>query len=288
MSLRKSPAIGAFPALAGLLVAMAAPVGAATPTPQPVALATYADLTDLADSAPLIARVQLRKIAQVEPQRARGLPPGTGRFYVEARTQMLYFGTSTLGESLRYLVDLPLDARGKPPKLNRKSLFIFARTVPGRPGELQLVRPDSQLLWDMASETRLTGIVAELNAPGAPGRISGVREAIHVPGTLAGQGETQVFLATPDGEPAAITVRREPGQAAIVSVSFSEVVGSDAGLPPRDSLAWYRLACFLPGSLPRGSNLSEGEAARAVAERDYRVVMDRLGPCPRTRPRALG
>jgi hypothetical protein len=61
------------------------------------------------------------------------------------------------------------------------------------------------------------------------------------------------------------------------------VVGSDGGLPARDSLAWYRLACFLPGSLPRGSNLSEGQAARAAAERDYRAVMDRLGPCPRTR-----
>ena len=32
------------------------------------------------------------------------------------------------------------------------------------------------------------GILAELRAPGAPGRISGVREAIHVPGTLAGEG----------------------------------------------------------------------------------------------------
>lgn len=280
MAMRKS--LLASLVATALAAAVAAPALAATPAPPPV-LPTWADLADLADSAPVILRAQVRKVAQVEPARARGLAPGRARLYVEAKVQALYFGRSTMGEALRYLVDVPLDAKGKVPKLGKKSVILFARTVPGRPGEIQLVAPDSQLLWDAASEARLNEVIAALNAPGAPGRIAAVREAIHVPGTLAGQGETQIFLGTPDGEPASITVRREPGQDVGTSVSFSEVVESTGGLPPRDTLAWYRLACFLPGALPRGTNLSEGPEAQAVAERDYRVVMDRLGPCARTR-----
>ena len=39
-------------------------------------------------------------------------------------------------------------------------------------------------------------ITAAGRAPDAPGHITGVRELIHVPGNLAGQGETQIFLST--------------------------------------------------------------------------------------------
>ena len=55
------------------------------------------------------------------------------------------------------------------------------------------------------------------------------------------------------------------------------------GAPPPDTLAWYRLACFLPRVLPAGVNISEGESARAAAGADYRYLMEQLGPCPRNR-----
>ncbi len=244
--------------------------------------ATYADLADLADGAPLVIRAQPRKIAAVEPARARGLRSGWGRFYVEAKTEALLAGSAPLGEALRYLVDLPLDAKGKPPAFKKKSVVLFARLVPGRPGELQLVAPDAQLLWDEALDTRIKGVLREFYAPGAPPRITGVREAVHVTGDLAGAGETQIFLLSSTGEPAAITVNRTPSRAPHWGVSFSELVASDAA-PARDSLGWYRLACFLPPLLPAAASVSDAADDRAAAGQDYAYVRDQLGACPRTR-----
>ena len=244
---------------------------------------TFADLADLADGAPLVIKAQVRKLAAVNPLLARGVRAGWARFYVEAKTEALIAGSVPIGEALRYLVDLPLDAKGKPPKLKKQSVVLFARTVPARPGELQLVATDAQLVWTPALDTQLRGLLAELLAPAAPPRITGVREAIHVTGNLAGEGETQLFLLAANGEPAAITVQRRPNQPTRWSVSFSEVVGDMATTPRRDTLAWYRLACFLPPLLPTGANISADQADRAAAGSDYRYVLAELGACPRTR-----
>lgn len=247
-------------------------------TPAP----TYADLADLADGAPLVVRAKVRKVAVVEPTRAPGLRPGWARLYVEAKTEALIAGSAPLGEALRYLVDVPLDAKGKVPKIKKKSVILFARTVAARPGELQLVAPDAQLLWDPQLENRVKALLGELYAAGAPQRITGVREAIHVPGDLAGEGETQIFLTAANGEPAAITVRRSPTAAPRWGVSFSELVASD-GAPRRETLGWYRLACFLPAGLPSSANISEAQTDRVAAAQDYAYVMVQLGTCPRTR-----
>lgn len=246
---------------------------------------TYADLADLADAAPLVIQVQPRKVLKVAPERARGVPPGWGRLYVEAKTTALVSGRTGVGAKLRYLVDVPLDAKGKPPRLLKQQHVIFARDVPGRPDELQLVAPDGQLPWDARLDSRLRGVIGELAAPGAPQRVTALREAIHVPGTLANEGETQLFLETAGQEPAAITVTRVPGQPARWTASFSELVSSSAGPPRRDTLAWYRLACFLPRQLPGGVNNSGTVEDRQAAARDYRYVIEQLGACPRNRGR---
>lgn len=255
----------------------------ARPAPVGASAVTYADLADLADSAPIVLRAQVRKMVPVDATRARGLRAGWGRFYVEAKTSALLAGNSALGEALRYLVDVPLDARGKPPALKKKQVLLFARTVPGRPGELQLVANDAQVPWDAATEAKLRTILAELVAPDAPGAITGVREAIHVPGTLAGEGETQIFLDTASRAAASITVLHRPGAAPAWGVSFSEVLAKVGEPPARETLAWYRLACFLPNSLPASANLSETAGSRAQAQGDYRTVLGDLGQCPRSR-----
>lgn len=253
------------------------------PAPPASAALSYADIADLADAAPMVIRAQPRKIVAVEPERARGVKPGWGRFYVEAKTEGVVAGTQPVGELLRYLVDLPLDAKGKHPAIKKKSVVLFARQVAGRPGELQLVRTDGQLLWDASLDQRLRDILKELYAPGAAHKVTGVREAIFVPGNLAGESESQFFLATANGEPAAISVHRSPGQPPRWSVSFSELVSGDAEAPRRDSLAWYRLACFLPSQLPTGANISATSGDQTAAARDYRFVMEQLGSCSRTR-----
>lgn len=259
----------------------ASPAGQAANLPPPPA-ATYADLADLADSAPLVLRAQVRKMLPVEPARATGLRPGLGRFYIEARTVAFLSGSGLIGEGLRYLVDLPLDAKGKPPKLKKAEVLLFARDPRGRPGEIQLVAPDAQVRWDAASEARLRAILAELHGPNPPPRIGRLFEAIHVPGTLAGEGETQFSLLTGANTAASITVTHRSGQRPAWNVSFSEVVDG-GGVPPRETLAWYRLACFLPAALPPGTNLSATRLDAAQAESDWRLVRRDLGECPRNR-----
>lgn len=244
---------------------------------------SYADFADLADSAELVLKVRIRKLVRVDDERASGLRPGTGRFYVRAETLSLLLGESAIGESVAYLADIPLDGRGKPPLLKKQEVLLFARPVPGRPAELQLVARDAQISNDPMIEATVRSILTEMVSSDAPSRITGVNEVIHVPGNLAGQGETQIFLATEDRSAASITVQHYASGRAAWGVSFSELL-ANVGHPPREgTLAWYRLACFLPNSLPVGANVSETASSRRQAEADYRMILGELGACRRTR-----
>lgn len=266
---------------AGIVPATHAAVAAPPPAAPPAV--TYADLADLADSAPLALKAQVRKITALEPERARGVKAGWGRFYIEARTRTLIAGNAVLGETLTYLADMPLDAKGRPPAVKNKDVLLFARTISGRSGELQLVAPDAQVLWHPESEATLRTILTALQAHDAPKRVRGVREAIYVPGNLAGEGETQMFLATADGSAASIVVQRKPGQTPQWGVTFSEVLEDTLTPPQPETLAWYRLACFMPQQLAATVNVSATPADKAAANEDYALVRRELGACPRNR-----
>lgn len=243
----------------------------------------YADLVDLLEPAPLLLTVQIAKVAVVEPERAKNVRPGWVRMYVEGRVLATLRGAVPVGGMLSYLADVPLSVGGKPPMLNKRSVLLVARAVAGRPDMVQLVAPDAQLDWDPAMAVRVHAVLDALEAPDAPKPVTGVREASHVAGTLVGEGETQIFLRTANGSPAAISVTHRPGKPATWSVSFSEVIDASGKPPARDTLAWYRLACFLPGDLPLDSNVSETDDDRAQALADYHLVLAGLGPCGRTR-----
>jgi hypothetical protein len=161
---------------------------------------------------------------------------------------------------------------------------LFASAVPGRAGELRLVAPDAQLAWSQALEDRVRAILGELVAPGAAPRVRGVREAMHVTGNLLGEGETQIFLATEAGDPVSITVLRRPGAAPAWGVALGEIVDQAARPPERETLVWYRLACFLPAGVTPATILPGNENDRRKAAEDYRYVRGQLGACPRTRP----
>ena len=271
-----------FSVSAGFAAAtLACGIAAAQPAPA-VPVPSYADLADLSDAAELVAHAKIKKAIPVPAERAGSVAQGSARVYVEAETVALIAGNVPLGESIRYLVDVPLDAKGKVPKLKKRDVLLFARPVAGRPGELQLIGPGAQLDWDPALEARAKPILAELAAPDAAPAITGVRDALSVPGTLAGESETQVFLATRSGDPVSLTVVRRPGMAPEWGVSFSEIVDQAARPPLRDTLAWYRLACFLPPQLPGSANLAQDSASRGRAAEDYRYILQQLGPCPRT------
>ncbi|MCP5395562.1 MAG: hypothetical protein H6918_02290 [Sphingomonadaceae bacterium] len=276
-----------FAATLATCVAMAAPAqgqpaGADEAMLSPL---TYADLADLSDAATVVVKAQIRRQAQVEPERAPGLKPGFARLYIEAETLSLLTGNAPIGESLRYLVDVPLDSRGKPPKLKKQEVLLFARTGAGRPGELRLVGPGAQQPWSEILETRLRPILAELVQPDSPAAVTGIRDAISVAGNLAGESETQIFLSTTDGSPVSLTIVRRPGMSPVWGVSWSDIVDQAARPPQAGTLRWYRLACFLPATIPASANLSRDSESRTRAAQDYRLVVQQLGPCERTLPR---
>ena len=242
----------------------------------------YADLVDLALSAEIALRAQVRKAVRLKPAEAPGLPQGYARLYIEARTTALLIGPD-LGESVRFLADVPLDARGKVPKLKKADVLVLARGVPGRVGELQLVAPDAMLALTPGREATLRAILTETARPDMPPEITALREVLHVSGNLAGEGETQLFLATATGAPVSISVLRRPGMPATWGVSFTEIVDSAARPPLPATLAWYRLACGLPERLPNRANISGSLADRRVAAEDYAQVLADLGPCTRKR-----
>ncbi len=243
---------------------------------------TYADLATLSDAAELVIRAQIRRQTTLKPDRAPGLAPGFARLYIQADTIALIAGRSTVGGTLAYLVDVPLNARGKVPKLQKQQVVLFARTVPGRAGEVQLVAPGAQLASTPALEARLRPILTELYAPdGAAPRITGVSDALAVQGTLTGESETQIFLATENRSPVSITILRRPGQRPQWGVSWGEIIDSAARPPAPETLRWYRLACALPAQLPSNANLAREPEARRLAAGDYAFVREALGPCER-------
>jgi hypothetical protein len=251
------------------------------PLPSNSRAPTFADLASLADSAPLAVRIKVNDQVQLKPERAPGLGAGEARLYVEAQTVALLAGTTTLPESLRYLVDVPLAPKGRAPKLKKQEFVLFARTVPGRPGELQLVGTHAQLAYSPELEARLRPVLASFAGPEAPPRVTGVRDVLSSVGNLAGESETQIFLTTATNDPAALTVIRRPGMAPRWGVSWTELVDQSAQAPEKDTIAWFRLACALPRTLPTGSNLASDPADRARAAQDYSFVIEQLGPCAR-------
>jgi hypothetical protein len=157
--------------------------------------------------------------------------------------------------------------------------------VPNRPAELRLVAPDAQLPYTPALAERLRALLVEASAAGAPPRITGIGRAFHVPGSLPGESETQIFLQTADNRPISLSILRRPGEQPRWSVALSEIVDEAAAPPAPGTLLWYRLACTLPPLLPQQA-LSEANADEAQAiQADYRLVMDGLGRCTRTRAR---
>jgi hypothetical protein len=266
---------------------------AAPGTGQPISAAAatqgetlpFADLADMATRAPVVAGVEIRRAVRLKGADAAAVARGQGRFYVEADVASLLRGAGGLAAKVRYLVDVPLDARGRAPKLKRMRVLLLAAPVEGRPGELRLAGQRAQIAWTPAAEARLRTLVTELVAADAPPRIAGVANAFHVPGSLPGESETQIFLTTDTADPASLSILRRPGEAPRWAVSLGDIVDEAAAVPARDTLLWYRLACGLPATLPEPATADLTPEEAAAARADYAVVLEGLGAC---RPTAAG
>lgn len=283
------------PAIAALLALISSGIPSVFAMEQPapaVAAAaspySYADLADLAVTAPMAIHARIRKAAALKPEQAPGLAAGHVRFFIEADVVSLIRGSGPLAARISYLVDLPLAANGKAPKLKSKQpVLIFARPVASGTttdtGSVRLVAPDAQLAWDPATEARLRAILTELVKPGAPPAITGIANGFHVPGTLPGEGETQLFLNTATGDPVSLTVITAADGSRRWAAAFGEIVDGSAAVPRRDTLAWYRLACGLPKALPLDKLAGTAPEDRKKAAADYAMILGALGECTRTR-----
>ncbi|HZG08909.1 MAG TPA: hypothetical protein VEZ70_08015 [Allosphingosinicella sp.] len=274
-----------FAALAAAaLLAVAAPADSQVPASPALA---YADLADLSLTAPIAAHARIAGTVALRDAQAAGVRAGFVRLLVDAQIVSLIRAPEGLPARVSYIVDLPRDAKGKAPKLKKGTeMLLLAAPVAGRPGEIRLTAPDAQLAYTADRAAMLRDILGEALTPNPPPRITGIGRAFHVPGAIPGESETQIFLLTAENQPVSLNVLRRPGQTPLWSVALSEIV-DDAAAPPRpNTLLWYRLACTLPRTLPRQSLAdADGQAAAAI-QADYRLVLERLGPCARSRPRS--
>jgi hypothetical protein len=245
--------------------------------------AAYADVADLVVISPLILDATVRNTKIVAPEQAVGVPANLQRMLVEADVLALIRGQGGVTPRVRFVLDVPKDAKGKTPKLKKQRLFLLGNIVTGRPGEIRLSRPNAIIQWSAANDALVRAVTQEAVQIDAPQRITGITSAFYSAGTVLGEGETQVFMKTERDQPLSLSILSRPGQAKRWAVSTAEVIDESASAPAKHTLLWYRLACGLPRSL--SSELIESaesdNAARAQA--DYKFVIDALGPCGRKR-----
>lgn len=242
----------------------------------------YAAVADLVLRSPVIVDSVIQKAERLKGQEAVGAPPGYVRLYVQAEVLALVRGTDSMPAKIGYILDVLPDSRGKVPKLRKLRVLLYARPVPRLAGQIQLTGPDSQRSWTPALDALSRRIATEALAADAPPVVTGVASAFHVPGSLPGEGETQIFLTTRDNRPVSLSILRRPGEQPRWAVSLTEIVDEAAAPPQRDTLLWYRLACALPAQLPTAATEKMTVPDTEIALQDYRYVLRSLGACIRS------
>lgn len=274
-----------FTAILGCAVAFASPAlsqrieGAESVRPQPLA---YSDVADLAAASPLVIKASVRKVSKVNVASADAGTPPQEYLLVRARVNALIRGDQGVPPEIRFLAYPSSEADPltfNPRKV--KTVLIFAR--PGtQPGQVRLVSRYAMRPATPDLETTARAVVTELLRPDAPPAITAVGDAFHVPGTVAGEGETQIFLKTATGTPVSLSIVHRPGEPPRWGVALGEIVDETAVPPEKNTLLWYRLACGLPDRLPASATQTLPLAEMEAAQRDYRLVLESLGRCGRT------
>jgi hypothetical protein len=242
----------------------------------------YADVADLVTISPMILDVTVKKIQKLPPEQTIGVPENIQRAVIHADVMALIRGTNGIAGNVRFLLDIPKDAKGKLPKLKKQRFFILGKSVTDRPDMVQLSKPNAVIYFSPANDALLRAITREAVQLDAPPAVLGISSAFHSPGTVIGEGNTQIFLRTAGNQPFSISVASRPGQPKQWTVSTSELIEEAAATPKRNTLLWYRLACGLPRSMPASIVQSGGDSA-AQAQADYNYVVNALGPCGRKR-----
>jgi hypothetical protein len=272
-------------------IALISPVSAAwsqaplsTPTFAVAATnASYADIADLVVISPLIVDATVRKATKIPAEQAIGVPANLQRMLIEADVSALVRGNDGIAGQVRFLLDVPKDAKGKIPKLKKQRYFLLGNKAAGLPGTIRLSRPDAVVEYSASNDATLRAITKEAVIIDAPQPIVGLTSAFHSPGTIIGEGETQIFVEAKGNQIYSLSVFSQPGSPKRWAVSTGEVIDESAGAPVQNSLLWYRLACGLPQTLDAKLVETPEADSAAKAQADYRFIMASLGPCDRTR-----
>ncbi|OYU15237.1 MAG: hypothetical protein CFE37_06630 [Alphaproteobacteria bacterium PA4] len=260
-----------FPALLALSLTLAAVPAQAGPG--------YADVADLTLAASAIVRATIVDVERISAKQAPGLADDRARLLVTAAVDAVLIAPGTTPARLQWLWDAPLDARGKPPKPKGQAVLAWL-TAPASDGKTQLLTRQAQQPHDPALESRIRAIAAEARSGTVP-VITGVANGFRADGSVAGESESQFFLNATGGKGVTLVVTARPGEPRRVTVASGDVIDESAVPVQRDTLLWYRLACFLPATLPAAA----GGADRALAA-DWQAALASLGPCGRGLPAA--
>ncbi|QXQ04903.1 hypothetical protein KX816_11395 [Sphingosinicellaceae bacterium] len=237
---------------------------------------TYADLAELTLASPVIVRANVMKTERLSGENAPGLAADRARLLVHARVAAAILAPDAVPAELDYLLETPLDAKGKPPKLKDAAVLLFLR--PGeRPGQFALTSARAQLADAPDTVATVRSVLAEARTD-LP-RVTGITSAFRVPGSVPGEAESQFFVSTADARPISLVVLSRQGQERTLQLALGDVIDeAAAGVKPR-TLLWYRLACFLPQTLPA----KVGADDRAGLDDDYAFALAKIGRCERTK-----
>ncbi|MFM2409254.1 MAG: hypothetical protein RL481_82, partial [Pseudomonadota bacterium] len=219
---------------------------------------------------------------------AIGVPANIQRLLIEAEVGALIRGNDGIANQVRFLLDVPKDAKGKIPKLKKMRYFLLGQKAAGLPGTIRLSRPDAVIEWSANNDALLRAITKEAVIIDAPQQILSLTSGFHSPGTVIGEGETQIFVEARGNQIYSLSVLSRPGETKRWMVSTGEVIDESAMAPPKNTLLWYRLACGLPRTLDAKLIETAEPENVARAQADYRFILDSLGKCDRIRRAPLG
>ena len=244
---------------------------------------SYADIADLVVISPLIVDATVKKATKIPAEQAIGVPANLQRMLIDADVSALVRGNDGIAGQVRFLLDVPKDAKGKIPKLKKQRFFVLGSKAAGLPGTIRLSRPDALVEYSASNDAMLRAITKEAVVIDAPQPVVAVTSAFHNPGTIVGEGETQIFVEAKGNQIYSLSVFSQPGSPKRWAVSTGEVIDESAGPPVRNSLLWYRLACGLPPILDARLVESPEPESAVKAQADYRFIVTSLGACDRTR-----
>lgn len=244
----------------------------AEPSPEP----NFVDLADLTIAAPVIVQATVARSERLSDRDSPGLAKGHTRILITAAIDAAIVAPGAIPAELTWLWDAPLDSKGKPPKPKEMPVMAWIN-APTPDGKARLIAPNALQAWTPALDAQVRAIATEARSGAAP-TITGVTNGFRADGTVAGESESQFFLATSDGRGATLVVTNRPGSPRRVALSRGDVIDESAAGVRSGTLLWYRLACTLPATLP----VKAGGDDRALAA-DWAAAMSSLGPCQRSK-----